>query len=70
MTDERKSLSERLTYQRLLIASAVIFLVLPFVTAFNEFLTMIVMKVQLYVFIQDMIVPTEVRFGQRDYGSV
>jgi len=50
-----------LTYQGLVVASAVIFLALPFVTAFNELLTMVVTKIQLYILIQDFVVPIEVR---------
>lgn len=50
-----------LTYQRILLISAIVFLVLPFITTFNELLTMLVMKIQLYVFLQNMVVPTLVR---------
>jgi len=35
----------RLTHQRILVLSAIIFLVLPFVTTFNELLTKIVEKI-------------------------
>ena len=50
-----------LTYQRILVISAIVFLILPFVTTFNELLTMFIMKIQLYVFLQNMVVPTLVR---------
>jgi len=53
--------NESLTYQHLLVVSAVAFLVLPFVTTFNDFLTRIVEGTGLYRFIQGMIVPTLVR---------
>lgn len=56
--EHRESMFGRLTYQRLLIASAIIFLILPFVTTFNELLTKIVENIGLYMFIQNMIVPT------------
>jgi len=53
--------NESLTYQHLLVVSAVAFLVLPFVTTFNDFLTKIVEGTGLYRLIQGMIVPTLVR---------
>jgi len=53
--------NESLTYQHLLVASAIAFLILPFVTTFNDFLTRIVEGTGLYRFIQGMIVPTLVR---------
>jgi len=53
--------NESLTYQHLLAVSAVAFLVLPFVTTFNDFLTRIVEGIGLYRFIQGTIVPTLVR---------
>jgi exosortase/archaeosortase family protein len=51
----------RLTYQRLLIISAITFLLLPFITTFNEFLTAIVENTPLYTLIQRMIVPNLVK---------
>ena len=53
--------NESLTYQHLLVVSAVAFLVLPFITTFNDFLTKIVEGTGLYRLIQGMIVPTLVR---------
>jgi len=53
--------NESLTYQNLLVVSAVAFLVLPFVTTFNDFLTKIVEGTGLYKLIQGIIVPTLVR---------
>lgn len=35
----------RLTHQRILVLSAVLFVVLPFIATFNEFLTRIVEKI-------------------------
>jgi len=58
---EEEPLIARKTYQLLIILSAITFLVLPFVSTFNEFLTAVIMKIQLYTLIQDMIVPIEVR---------
>jgi len=61
--DEAQATSEpgRLTYQLLLIIAAVILLILPFITTFNEFLTSIVMRLGLDAVLQGWIVPTEVR---------
>ncbi len=53
--------NESLTYQHLLVVSAVAFLVLPFVTTFNEFLTKIVEGIGFYMLIQNTIVPSLVR---------
>ena len=53
--------NESLTYQHLLVVSAIAFLVLPFVVTFNDFLTKIVEGTGLYRLIQGMIVPTLVR---------
>ena len=50
-----------LTYQRILLISAIVFLILPFITTFNEFLTRIVENIGLYMLIQNMIVPTLVK---------
>lgn len=58
---EEEPLIARKTYQLLIVLSAITFLVLPFVSTFNEFLTAVIMKIQLYTFIQDIIVPIEVR---------
>ncbi|MEM2935560.1 MAG: exosortase/archaeosortase family protein, partial [Candidatus Bathyarchaeia archaeon] len=55
--------NESLTYQHLLVVSAVTFLVLPFVITFNEFLTKIVESIGFYMFIQNAIVPSLVRMA-------
>jgi len=52
--------SER-TYYLLVMSSALIFLVLPFVTTFNELLTAFLIKIRLYVLIEDFVVPFEAR---------
>jgi exosortase/archaeosortase family protein len=54
---EHEEHSGYLTYKNLLIASAIIFLILPVVTTFNEFLTAIVMRTQLYPYIENIFVP-------------
>jgi exosortase/archaeosortase family protein len=43
------------------ISAALIFLVLPFVTTFNELLTALVMRIKLYVLIENFVVPLETR---------
>lgn len=58
---EEEPLIARKTYQLIIILTAITFLVLPFVSTFNEFLTAVVMQIHLYTFIQDLIVPTLVR---------
>ena len=60
-TSRTGELSKGLTYGGLLVLSAAIFLVLPFVTTFNEFLTKIVENIGLYMSIQSMVVPVEAR---------
>lgn len=54
-------LSEKSTFKTLFLILAVILLILPFVTTFNEFLTTVVMKIKFYRFIQDIIVPYQVK---------
>lgn len=58
---ESKGFPAKSTFQTLFLLSAVILLILPFVTTFNEFLTSVVMKVKLYRVIQDFIVPYQVK---------
>ena len=60
LTFTRQDEGERPTYQLLLLAAAVIFLVLPFVTTFNEFLTSLVMRLGLDSILQ-WVVPLETR---------
>ncbi len=52
----------RPTYQLILILAAVLLLILPFVTTFNEFLTALVMETRLNDILAEWVVPTEVRF--------
>ena len=52
---------ERSTFKTLFLLLAVILLILPAVTTFNEFLTSVVMKIKFYRVIQDLIVPYEVK---------
>ncbi|MBU0648185.1 exosortase/archaeosortase family protein [Patescibacteria group bacterium] len=47
------------TFQLVIILACVTFLVMPFVTTFNELLTKIIMKVELYKVIQNYVVPFE-----------
>jgi len=49
------------TFKTLFILLAMILLILPFITTFNEFLTSVVMKIRLYRLIQDFIVPYQVK---------
>ncbi len=50
------------TFQMILMLTAGILLVLPFITTFNEFLTKAVIELQLDRILTDWVVPTEVRF--------
>ena len=49
------------TYQLILLLSAVTLLLLPFITTFNEFMTAIVMQMQLDGVLREWIVPAEAR---------
>jgi exosortase/archaeosortase family protein len=49
------------TVQMIVIFLCIIMIVMPFVTTFNEFITRIVMRIEAYRFIQNFIVPYEVR---------
>lgn len=53
---------EKSTFKLLFIVLALALLVLPLVTTFNEFLTRIVMKIEIYRVIQDFIVPLEAKW--------
>lgn len=55
------SFSEKSTFQLIFILAAIILLMLPFFTTFNEFLTRIMEKIGLYMIIQNYIVPYETR---------
>lgn len=52
---------EKSTFKLLLALSALLLLFLPFVTTFNEILTVLIMKVRLYRLIQEFIVPFEAK---------
>lgn len=52
---------KRFVFGTLFAVLAVILAFLPFVTTFNEFLTRLVMKVKIYQFIQEFVVPWEAR---------
>jgi len=56
-----EELSKGSTYQGLLVLSAAIFLILPFVTTFNEYPTKMLENIPVYMSIQNIIVPVEVR---------
>jgi len=47
------------THQALIAIAALVLMMLPFITTFNEFLTAMVLRSQAYVLIQDFIVPIE-----------
>ncbi len=49
-------------YQLILLLAAVLLLLLPFVTTFNEFLTALVIETRLNDVLAEWVVPTEVRF--------
>jgi len=49
------------TLQIIVIFLCVILIVMPFVSTFNEFITRIVMRIEAYKFIQNIIVPYEVK---------
>ncbi|MGB5931618.1 MAG: exosortase/archaeosortase family protein [Anaerolineae bacterium] len=51
----------RPTYQLILLLASALFLLLPFITTFNEFLTVVVMRLGLDGVLQGWVVPTEVR---------
>lgn len=58
---ERQTASPNATFNILIVASAIIFLLLPATTAFNELLTRMVESTGLYRIIQGIIVPIEAR---------
>lgn len=59
--EQVKSLNSERTYHVLVMSAAVILLILPFVTAFNELLTAFMLRIRLYVLIEDFVVPLEAR---------
>jgi exosortase/archaeosortase family protein len=58
---ERQTASPKATFNILVVASAIIFLLLPVTTTFNELLTRIVESTGLYKIIQGVFVPIEAR---------
>jgi exosortase/archaeosortase family protein len=60
----------RPTYQLLLIAAAAIFLVLPLVTTFNEFLVRIVINLKLDALLREWVVPLEAKLIAVLVGSL
>jgi exosortase/archaeosortase family protein len=61
MTDGISEVLEGRIYQRLIVVAAVTFVILPFVTTFNEFLTRIVESLHFVAFIQGLAAPFIVR---------
>ena len=62
LTDLEEEPRERQpAYRTLIVLAAVVFLLLPFVTTFNEFLTAVVMRLGLDVFLREWVVPAETR---------
>ena len=53
--------TEKKTFAMLFLVLAVVLMVLPFFVTFNDILTRIVMKVELYRFIQEKVVPMEIK---------
>lgn len=52
---------EKLTFKNIFLVLAILLVILPFLTTFSEQLTGIIQKTPLYLFIQNHIVPVEVR---------
>ena len=61
MSDGLSNRSERKVYRVIIVAAAVAFVVLPFVTSFNELLTKIVESLRLVAVIQGVVAPFVVR---------
>jgi len=61
MSEDIKDPVEGETYRRLIVVAAVAFMVLPFITTFNEFITKVVESLQLVAFIQSLAAPFIVR---------
>ena len=53
--------SEKKTFATLLIILAIVLMILPFFTAFNDILTRLVMRFEWYHFIQGKVVPVEIK---------
>ncbi len=54
-------LTERKVYKRIIIVASITFVILPFITTFNEFLTKIVESLRFFAFIQGIVAPFIVR---------
>jgi len=54
-------MEEKSTFKILFLIISISLLVLPLVTTFNEFLTRVIMKIELYRLIQNLIVPLEAK---------
>lgn len=61
MSEEMRGLRERETYRSLIVTAAIAFMVLPFITTFNELLTKVVERLQLVAYIQGLAAPFIVR---------
>ena len=61
MSDDLSNSKERKVYRVIIVAAAVAFIVLPFVTSFNELLTKIVESLRLVAVIQGVVAPFVVR---------
>jgi len=58
---EAEARQERPVYQTLIVLAAAIFLFMPFITTFNEFLTTVVMRLGLDTLLRAWVVPAEAR---------
>lgn len=54
-------IQEKITFKRIFLILSGILVVLPFITAFSEQLTILIQKTPVYLFIQSYIVPFEIR---------
>lgn len=61
MSEDSKDLVQGKTYRSLIVAAALAFMVLPFITTFNELLTKLVERLQLVASIQGLAAPFIVR---------
>ncbi len=53
---------EKSTFKLIMLFSAILLLIMPFITTFNDVLTRFVMKIEIYRKIQEFVVPIEIRF--------
>lgn len=61
MKNDRQVLIEKNTFLYIFLILVLALMVLPFMTTFNDILTRLVMKLDAYRFIQDVVIPWEVR---------